>query len=167
MADTVKIGPKPTAPPGKQYMQVDHDLINVKAGDLIAFYNELKPTVSDVTIKFYSYNSPKSDANAIAGFCESMGSDKEFTVSKGSNAGGTFTPGHKDCKVASGITSGYYKYSVHPQAAAWIEMDPVIIIEGGGGMTPLLPGFFAALFGAALGGVLTMRYFATRRDKQA
>ena len=166
MADTVRIEPKPAAPAGKQYMQVDHNIVNVDAGDVITFYNALEPALSDVTIKFYPYDEAKTDANAIAGFCTSMGASKEFGVDKGTISGGTFTPGEAECEVAATVSSSTYQYSIDPQAGAWVDMDPVIIIEGGGGIVPMLPGFFAALIGVAIGAA-AMRYVTSRREKEA
>ena len=167
MPASVDIKPQPAADTNKKYMMVDYDVVHLKAGDEITFTNSLNQPVSDVHIKFYKYDHAKNDANAIGDFCTIMDTaNKQFKVPKGSNAGGSFTPGTAKCIVTNNVKIDAYKYSVDAQASAWIDMDPVIIVEGGGGIVPILP-IIVAVVAGVVGTLATQKIVANfRKDRK-
>lgn len=122
--------------PGAKYMVVNRGFFAVEQGDIILFKNSLQSPFSEVQVRFYPAGV-KDPSTLISGFCSSVPGDY-LPVPAASNAGGTITPGAATCTVAmGGTTARTYEYTVSATSGNYETLDPVIIVEGGGGVSLL------------------------------
>ena len=155
---------------GSKSMFVDHGVVSgLTGGDEILFRNALESPTRDVDLSFFlggaDADQKKDITNALSGFCTEMGTDKTFEVPNATMSGGTVTPGEATCTLASTYT-GTFQYTV-TAGNPYENLDPVIIVEGGGARPMLGPQFVTTTVVISVVLIAVAAYVGYRRGRAA